>query len=273
LTLELNFMIDHQWAAASAALGIAFTGLVAMPHEALAATITRVPGNFAYSTPNYPTDWENLNWVARGRASARGDWEFGVSTDEDINNPVQKSQWDWTNGEDVSWNLLWDAAANKMTFNIGGSSLVLDQEGQASKIFNGFFLWTTSRNDPNRVSAGTEMLVEVNTVNGVAVDPGVVNSSATAPETNSQVISKFFFASNEAITSMSGVARISWLDGAYNPQMSGARDRVGFKIEGFNIGKFKVAQTVPEPTSVLGLLAFGTLAVVGGKAMRNTKLK
>ncbi|MDY6782201.1 MAG: choice-of-anchor W domain-containing protein [Cyanobacteriota bacterium] len=250
-------MIDRQWAAASAALGIGFAGLVAMPHATQAATITRVPGNFAHTTPNYPTDWENLNWVGRGRASAPGDWEFGVSTDVDINNPVQQSHWNWTSGQDVSWNLLWDAAENKVTFNIGGSSLVLDQPGQANGIFNGFFLWTTSRSHSSKVAPGTEMLVQVDTVNGMAVDPSVVNSSAVAPAAG-QVISKFFFASDEAITSMSGIARMSWPDGGPNPQTKGARDRVGFKIEGFY-----QPVPVPEPASVLGLLAFGAVAVAG----------
>ncbi|MDY7013794.1 MAG: PEP-CTERM sorting domain-containing protein [Cyanobacteriota bacterium] len=254
-------MIDSQWAAASAVLGMAFAGLVAMPADVLAATITRVPGNFAYSNPNYPGGWENLNWVARGRASAPGDWEFGVSTDDDINNPVQQSHWNWTNGEDVSWNLLWDAVANKMTFNIGGSSLVLDGEGEANGIFNGFFLWTTARGHHKKVGTGTEMLVQVDTVNGMAVDPGVANSSAVAPN-GGQVISKFFFASDEAITSMSGIARMSWLDGAPNPQQKGARDRVGFKIEGFYT-------PIPEPASILGLLGVGALAVAARKATRN----
>jgi hypothetical protein len=257
----MNF---NRWTALPAVLGIACAGVAALPMDAIAASITRVPGNFAFQDPSTPEGWENLNWVARGRASAPGDWEFGVTTDDNINGVVQQANWNWVSGQEVPWDLLWDDAENKLTFTIGGRELILDQTGPADGVFNGFFLWTNSVTTNNRVSPGTEMFLQVNTVNGMAVDPSV-NSGATSPGPSAptaQVISKFFYASDEAITSMSGFARMTWPDDGLNPQDERARDRVAFKIEGFYTGDTDT-EAVPEPASVLGLLALGAVAVAG----------
>lgn len=252
---------------APAALGIAVAGVMALPTAAIAANITRVPGNFAYLTPSSPDGWENLNWATRGRASAPGDWEFGVTTDDNINGAVQQADWNWVNGQAVPWDLLWNAAENKLTFTIGGHVLVLDQDGTPPGIFNGFYLWTTSRTD-SRVDAGTQMYLQVNTVNGHTVEGSLVNSTATAPVGGGQEISKFFFASDVAITTITGFARMSWPEGARNPQQSGARDRVAFKIEGFYTGITEEPPSVPEPASLLGLFAVGSLGVMGRKALK-----
>jgi hypothetical protein len=253
----MNF---NRWTALPAVLGIACSGVAALPMDAIAASITRVPGNFAFQDPSTPEGWENLNWVARGRASAPGDWEFGVTTDDDINGVAQQADWDWMSGQEVFWNLLWDDAENKLTFTIGGETLVLDQTGPADGVFNGFFLWTRATTG-NKVDAGTEMFLQVNNVNGMDVT-SPVTSGATAPAPTGTVISKFFYASDEAITSMSGFARMTWPDGGVNPQQAAARDRVAFKIEGFYTGDTDT-EAVPEPASVLGLLTLGAVAVAG----------
>lgn len=74
----------------------------------------------------------------------------------------------------------------------------MDQAGPAEGGFNGFFLWTNTRTDPKHVSPGKEMFLQINTVNGIAVDPSV-SRGATAPAPTGQAISKFFYASDEAI--------------------------------------------------------------------------
>ena len=242
-------------------MGLSCAGAVALPSPSFAASITRIPENYAFRDPSVPEGWENLNWVTRGRASAPGDWEFGVTTEENINGVEDQAHWNWSNGEKVAWNLLWDDAGNELTFTIGGRTLNLDQAGPAKGPFNGFFLWTLSWTTSGRVDPGTEMFLQVETVNGTAVDASV-NSSATATETGGE-ISKFFYASDETIQTMSGFARMSWLDGSPNPQAKRARDRVAFKIEGFYTGE---SQDVPEPASLLGLLAIGA-TVTAGKAL------
>ena len=140
--------------------------------------------------------------------------------------------------------------------NIGGSNLVFDQPGDPIGEFNGFFLWTKSHTTDGRVDPGTEMLVQLNEVNGDAIAP--VTSSATAPE-NGLEISKFFFASDMAIESMSGFVKMSWPDGGNHPQQKRARDRVAFKIEGFYTGEPHTE--VPEAASALVLLALGALGL------------
>lgn len=255
-----------RWTIIPTVVGIAAASIAITPTTALAASITRIPGNFATVDPSVPDGWGNLNWVGRGRASAPGDWEFGVTTDDNINGVVDQSQWDWMNGEDVAWNLLWDAPENKLMFTIGGETLTLDQDGAANGVFDGFFLWTTARTD-NKVDAGTEMFLQVNTVNGMAVGPNVT-SHATAPDGGGQVISKVFYESDAAIIAMSGIARMSWLDGAKNPQDSRARDRVAFKIEGFYTGTDQ-PESVPEPGTLLGLLALSGAAVAGRKVLQS----
>lgn len=59
---------------------------------------------------------------------------------------------------------------------------------------------------------------------------------------------------------MSGFARMTWPDDGLNPPDERARDRVAFKIEGFYTADTDT-EPVPEPTSVLGLLTLGAVAV------------
>lgn len=261
-------MNKYQWLAVPSALGIAITGLVTLPSEALAASISRIPGNFAGAVPSTPSGWTDLGWVTRGRASAPGDWEFGVTTQDNSSGVVQQTNWDWTNGENVGWDLLWNSDENEMTFTIGGQTLVLDQEGPASGTFNGFSLFTTSRTAENKVDEGTEIFLQVNEVNGMATGPEVT-SSATSPEAGGPIISsQFFYESDEAITSVSGIARMSWLDGGLNPQDSRARDRVAFKIAGFSNGKSdETPDSIPEPGTLFGLMMLGGLAITGRKTL------
>lgn len=104
------------------------------------------------------------------------------------------------------------------------------------------------------MAPGTEMFLQVDAINGIDIDP--VSSSAVAPETEGdQTITKNYFSSDTQISSLSGIATMSWVDGAPNPNQAQARSRVELKIEGFST-------SVPEPLTLLGsatALGFGVL--------------
>ncbi|MEQ8959970.1 MAG: PEP-CTERM sorting domain-containing protein [Coleofasciculus sp. C2-GNP5-27] len=214
--------------------------------------------NFVQEGGNPPDGWTNLNWTLDGRAGAKGsgDWELGIGED---NFPIPKDQfhWDWQNQQEVPWTLDWDG--NTVSFTIQEQTISYYQATPPATSFNGFYLWTRSQTEieKGKVAPGTEMFLQVDAINGIDIDP--VSSSAVAPETQgNQNITKNYFSSDTQISTLSGIARMSWLDGAPNPNQAQARSRVELKIEGFSTP----STPVPEPLTLLGsatALGFGAL--------------
>jgi len=219
----------------------------------LSQSASAVSVNFVKEGGNSPDGWTNLNWTLDGRAGVQGagDWEFATKED-DGNIPIEQMQWEWQNQEAVPWTLEWDG--NTVSFTIQDQTILYYQATPPATSFNGFYLWTRSQTQEGKVAPGTEMFLQVDAINGIDIDP--VSSSAVAPETEGdQTITKNYFSSDTQISSLSGIATMSWVDGAPNPNQAQARSRVELKIEGFST-------SVPEPLTLLGsatALGFGVL--------------
>ena len=157
-----------------------------------------------------PPDLTNLNWTVEGRAGSQGfaDWEFATEEDGNNQTTVEQLNWDWQNGQDVLWLLTWDG--NTVSFTLGGQTIAFYQDNPPAKSLDAFYLWTRATTKSGTVDPGTKIFLEVNEVNGIEVDP--VSSLATAPvgEGNTN-ITKNYFASDTSITSLSGIANMSWL--------------------------------------------------------------
>ncbi|MEQ8384940.1 MAG: PEP-CTERM sorting domain-containing protein [Coleofasciculus sp. A1-SPW-01] len=221
-------------------------GVLSQPASAVNVTFVKEGGN-------PPDGWTNLNWTLEGRAGKEpGDWEF--ATKEDDGNPIEQLEWEWQNQEEVPWTLEWDG--NTVSFNIQDQTISYYQATPPATSFDGFYLWTRTTTSDGKVAPGTKMFLEVDAVNGIDIDP--VSSSAIAPEPDGQNITKNYFSSDTQISTLSGIATMSWSDGAPNPNLAAARSLVGLKIEGFSTS----STPVPEPLTLLGsatALGFGAL--------------
>lgn len=211
-----------------------------------------------------PDGWTNLNWTLEGRAgvAGAGDWEFGIK-DGAATSPAAQFNWTWNNSQAVAWSLDWNGTT--ALFSIGNQSIALAQPNPSSDIFNGFYLWTRATTADGQVDPGTNISLQVNAVNGESVTPA--SSSATAPTSGTE-ITKNYFSSDTFISSLSGIASMSWLDDAVNPQQERARSRVSLRIEGFDTGERPTqvppTESVPEPASLVGLLLLGALGAASG---------
>ena len=236
----------------SVVMGATVAGLTITSQPASAITL-----NFEKEGDTPPPGWLNLDWTVEGRVGGTRTWEFTIKKDNEVSKPGDP-QFDvtWLNGVDLAWSLDWDENTTTASFTIGNNTISLSPENSPST-FDGFYLWTRALTTANKVDPGTNAFLEVTTVNGESVIP--VSSTATAPDVvGQQEITKNFFSSDTPITSMGGIARISWLDGAVNPFTANAQSRVGWKIEGFSTGD--IHTPVPEPTSILGLLGFAAIS-------------
>jgi hypothetical protein len=238
-------------AAGASVLGL---GLLSQPAAAIDLT-------FVSEGATVPEGWTNLNWTVEGRAGAKGfaDWEFATKEDGE-QTTIEQLEWDWQNDQEVPWLLTWDG--NTVSFTLDGQTIAYYQDNPPAQSLDGFYLWTRATTKSGTVDPGTEIFLEVNEVNGIEVDP--VSSLATAPvgEGNTE-ITKNYFASDTSITSLSGIANMSWLEGSPNPHLANARARVGLKIEGFSYA------SVPEPGTVAGIVGMGLFGV--SSALRRKK--
>jgi len=241
-------VIPKTLVATTLAAGASVLGLGLLSQPAAAIDLT-----FVHEGDAVPPGWTNLNWTVEGRAGAKGfaDWEFSTKED-DIHTTIDQLEWNWQNDQEVPWLLNWDG--NTVSFTLGGETIAYYQENPPAQSLNGFYLWTRATTASGKVDPGTKIFLEVNEVNGIAVDP--VSSFATAPvgEGNDD-ITKNYFASDTSITSLSGIANMSWLEGSPNPNLANARSRVGLKIEGFSYA------SVPEPGTVAGIVGIGLFGV------------
>jgi hypothetical protein len=246
-------LIRNKLITTSLAVGASVISFGVLPQPASAVNV-----NLVQEGDLTPNGWTNLNWTLEGRAGAKGqrDWEFGIGEDQ-FSRPTGEFHWDWQNQQEVPWTLDWNG--NRVSFTIQNQTISYSQQTPPAKSFDGFYLWTRATTANRKVDPGTKMFLQVNTVNGMGINP--VSSSATAPALtadNLTDITKNYFASDTPINSLSGIATMSWSDGALNPNEEAAGSRVGLKIEGFSTS----STPVPEPLTLLGsatALGFGAL--------------
>jgi hypothetical protein len=251
--------------AMSAALGITTAGLgVATPAFAVQLRLVQ---DSPYAPA--PSGWTNLGWKVEGRAGAPfgEDYEFAIGPNGAQANNTGQIYRDWIDEEIVDWSFNWDGQI--ANFALGGSEISYSLLNPSTNIFNGFSLLTNvdtrSYNAPalgtRRVEEGTQIDLIVKTLNGKTVTDttGIFDSifsSSIGQATEAQSLSKKFFSSPTAITSLTGTVKMSWLN--INPNEIKARSRVTFQIQGYD---FEEQRRIPEPTSTLTLLAFGAFGV------------
>jgi len=249
----------------SAALGVT-TGSLALATPAFAVQLQLVQDS-PYAPA--PSDWTDLGWKVEGRAGAPfgEDYEFAIGPNGAQANNTGQIYRDWNNNEEVNWSFNWDGQIAK--FALGNELISYSLSNPSPNVFNAFSLLTNvdtrSYNaaglGTKRVEEGTQIDLIVKTLNGENVTdtseiPNTIFSSSTGQAAEAQSLSKKFFSSPETITSLAGTVKMSWLN--IDPNEIKARSRVSFQIQGYDI---QGQRSIPEPTSVLSLLAFGAFGV------------
>ncbi len=201
-----------------------------------------------------PPDWIDLGWKAEGRAGAPlgEDYEFAIGPDGAQADNTGQIYQDWENGVDVNWSLNWEGTTASLT--VGDQTISYWASPPAGSQFEAFSLLTNVQTETDFVEPGTQLDLVVDSVNGVSVDN--IFAQSIAPQTGSD-LQQLFWESDELLFNLAGTARVSW--DFLNPNQAKARSRVDFQIVGFNTSE---PSTIPEPSSVLGLLTIGTLTAV-----------
>lgn len=231
----------------SVALGITAISL-AFAAPASAATLTQIDER--------PED--SLGWkveVRAGQAGTSGTYEGAIGPNGADADRFADFQWQWENGEAVDWMLNWDGSV--ATFDFGGKVIASDSLSPEGP-FDGIGILTKAIATEGRVESGTTMDLIFQTVNGMDVE---AFSSSTAGGVEFE---EKFFLSDEPISTISGLATLTW--DSLNPNLNNAQSRVAFKIEGFDSMPGETGPigggsdtAVPEPASILGLLAVGAV--------------
>jgi hypothetical protein len=199
-----------------------------------------------------PSDWTKLGWKAEGRAGAFEfeDYEFAIGPNGAQADNTGQIYLDWDNGVDVNWQLDWDGS--NILFTVGEETISYTASPPSGAVFDGFSLLTNVKTEAGFVEPDTHLELTVNTVNAMSVDNVFLES--LAPETGSD-LQKFYWESNEIISSLAGTTRLSW--DSLNPNVSRARSRVDFQIVGYDINADST--NIPEPATAAGLLTLGGL--------------
>ncbi len=226
----------------------ALISLMAVP-AANAATLTPV------SDFSETDSWEKI-FEVEGRAGAKGpaDYEYAIGPEGANIQNTGTIELDWINGTDVAWDLTWDGTT--AAFSIGNKTISYSSGGGA---FDGLYFLAQAKGAGSKISAGTEMFLAIQEINGIAKSG--LDASGVAPASGGD-LERFIFTSDMDITTLSGIARLSWDPNGVDPVAKGARGRATFKIKGYNTGDTK---DVPEPGMLLGLLAFGGIGYLQKK--------
>ncbi|MBD2466015.1 putative Ig domain-containing protein, partial [Oscillatoria sp. FACHB-1407] len=165
-------------------------------------------------------------WKVEGRAGGTSTYEFAIGPSGAQTTNTGTADIVWQNGQNVPWSLTWNG--NQASFTVG--TRTIRYTTATPGLFNGLYLMTkVDSRDTRKVSVGTQMHLEVQSANGQSINPIALNS--TGP-TGGQDLDQLIFTSDQAITSLTGVARISWPTNGVNPHTTSAQSRITFVIEG-----------------------------------------
>lgn len=183
----------------------------------------------------------------------------------------------WQDGFTYDWTLTWDPATNEALFTITNPSgtpainytfapIVLDK-------FNAFGLIARADSfvqSGGKVEDGTTMNLTVTQVDFSDATSETVNDSVTATAGTTRFAKQFYVIDDPfrgdgvEITQMTGTFMMDWDENDLlipgGPQSVNANARIGFELKLFDPpGEGNEIESVPEPSSILGLLSLGSL--------------
>ncbi|MEA5533569.1 PEP-CTERM sorting domain-containing protein [Crocosphaera sp. XPORK-15E] len=225
-----------------------------------------------------------------GQGKPPGDWEVALQT-PGSNTPLpgtQISNLVWQNGVNKNWELVWDRVNNDLTFTIGGITKKYTEFSEPLDDFlRGLRVLIKSETDETDsrciVAPGTGINFQVNqyrqqnSANFTTLStPWTASAISPDPNTFDFLLDRRLNDRNFALNNLlrpieafKGTVGLSWEDENCNPQLANGRSRTEVIIQG--LGRLRStsatlptndAQSIPEPTSAIGLLGLGILGLL-----------
>lgn len=257
----------RKWQIVPALLGLTAAGLVAQPATAL--TLNLVQSGVASDPPpvGFTPDLRLFESEWRAGVGGPGDYEAAIGPNG-ANYPLAGTfDIDWKNGQSVVWDLQYTSSNGISQLTMNGKTVTYDSP-QAGFFKNLALVAKVQDRDDGLVAPGTSIGIQITDVNGCGPSCDFSNTSTSALF-DTQLTQANYFSSDTTITSLVGKVVISWTTQDPQPPGKGARSSVAVQLKGFDpSSSIDPQSTIPEPSSILGLLAvgaFGTLFRIKSK--------
>lgn len=249
-----------------ALLGMAAAGLAAQPATALTLDLVQFgiasdphPLGFGQELEIFQSEW-------RAGVNGAGDYEAAIGPNG-ADYPIAGSfEIDWGNAQAVVWDLLYEASDGVSRLTMNGQTVTYDSP--KSGPFDKFALIAKVTDRPDGlVAPGTSIEIQITDINGCGPTCNL-SDTLTSAVFNTQPSQAKYFTSDTPITSMVGQVVMRWTSQDPQPPGRGARSSVGVEFKAYDPVNINPQSTIPEPSSLLGLLAvgvFGTLSRIKSK--------
>ncbi|HEY9621936.1 MAG TPA: putative Ig domain-containing protein [Crinalium sp.] len=208
-----------------------FTNASVMSASTAPLSFSPITGN---DLLQFKVDAQEL-WKVEGRGGGSSTYEFAIGPAGAQTTNTGTSDITWQNGVNVPWTLTW--SGTQASFTVGTKTIRYTMANAA--LFDGLYLMTkVDARDTTKVSAGTQMYLEIQNANGQAITPIALSTTGQSGKT---LLNESAYRTERGITSLSGIARISWAANGVNPFTANSQGRVTFLIE----GNTAPVQTVP----------------------------
>jgi len=257
-------------------------GLVATPTQAF-DLIYRGDGTGPNGGP-FDVNTKLFEWQSRAGAAAPGgsDWEFGIGAAgfPGVGSPSGQISLDWQSGQLYNWNVSYNQTTGLSQFTLLNTSqtisYTLTNPTLLNKPWTQFGLVADIRGQQGKVEPITSFDIAVTQINGQAVNviplgSATTDVSVTLTQPNTRVMAEKFFESSSIlnpILNASGTIALTWDN--LNPNTSAARSRVDFTFKAYEPATGQPApEDTPEGSTLMGLLALGTLGLASGLSKKN----
>lgn len=221
-------------------------GVVMATDAVNAATLTEV-------------DATNLNGTSQifkveSRAGRPGDTSVALSNQGTQGNSPAVWRTDWLNGQAYNFQLLYDSVTGTTTMTFDGITKSYNYYLDSPFSFDYLKVFAESKTD--RVAEDTYIQLDIQSVNGMDSDIVVTATQPTVGDLT-------FLASDESITELIGSITLGWLGEENNPRANRVGSRVQLHLSGYGqeiIIPPPPIESVPESSSLLGLLIIGSLS-------------
>lgn len=254
-----------------ASIGIAIASLSLLSTPANAYVLNTIAEGVNPTNPflAYPKLFE-VEW--RAGTDGFGDYEAAIGPNgANVGAANPQIQLDWQRNIAINWQIDYDQLLGTATLTINNQTSIYT--GIANLPWDRIGLFANVKSKAGLVVNSTRTTLNVSTINDetVLVENSINNDAGiNARLSNKPTFSRYFegvdeddFTTLVPITSMTGTISIGWNVNAPNPQppgIRGAGSSVDIKLKAYESPDIDVEATVvPEPSSILGLLAVGLL--------------
>lgn len=253
-----------KWQMIPVLLGLTAAGLAAQPATALTLNLVQSgiasdphPVGFGSELKLFESEW-------RAGVDGPGDYEAAIGPNG-ANTPIAgQFEIDWGNNQEVVWDLQYESidGVSKLTMFDGTNAQTVTYDSPNAGIFENFALIAKVKDRPDGlVALGTSIEIQITDINGCGPSCDFSNTLTSALY-DTQLTQANYFTSDTPITSMVGKVVMRWTSQDPQPAGKGARGSVAVQLKGYDPDNIAPASGIPEPSSILGLLAVGAFGAM-----------